>query len=71
MRAIKLGALGALIVAAALALLWITEAVPRADVASMAPKAFGAIAVLLVAGIALAAVRGDTSAPDSTDKRVP
>jgi hypothetical protein len=71
MRAIKLGAAAALLVVATLALLWITEAVPRADIAEMAPKALGALVVLIVAGVALAALSGKTSAPDNTDKPVP
>jgi hypothetical protein len=59
------------LVMAVLALLWITEAVPRSDIAEMAPKAFGALVVLIVAGVALDALSGKTNAPDSTDKPVP
>ncbi len=71
MRAMRLGGLAAVIVAAVLALLWITEAVPRSDVADMAPKALGAIAVIMVAGVVVTAIRGGTGSADGTDKPVP
>jgi len=71
MRAIKLGGVAALLVMAVLALLWITEAVPRADIAEMTPKALGGLLVLILAGVALRALTGRTSTPDSTDKPVP
>ena len=71
MRAIKFGALSSLLVAAVLALLWVTEAMPRSDVADMAPKAFGAIVVLVLTGVLLTALRGDARTPDNTDKPVP
>ena len=70
MRSAKLGLVAALIVVTGLALLWITEAVPRADVEDMAPKALLALAVLVIAGIVWSMLRG-TSSPDDTDKRVP
>ena len=71
MRIAKLGLAGALIVFAGLALLWVTKAVPEKDVRDMAPKAFGAIAVLIVVGIVWTAVRGNTAERDETDKPVP
>jgi len=67
----KLGAVATLVVAATLALLWMTGAVPGRDVADMAPRAFGAVAILVVAGVLLGALRGDRNAADSTDKPVP
>jgi len=71
MRIAKLGFAGALIVFAGLALLWVTKAVPEKDVRAMAPKAFGAIAVLIVVGLVWTAVRGNTAERDETDKPVP
>jgi len=71
MRALKLGAVAALVVAATPALLWVTAAIPRDDVADMAPKALGAVAVLVVAGILLGLFRVGATTPDQTDKPVP
>jgi hypothetical protein len=71
MRALKLGAVAAVLVLSVLALLWVTGAVPRADVASMAPKALAALAVLVAGGALLGALAGRNDAPDATDKRVP
>jgi hypothetical protein len=59
------------LVLSVLALLWVTEAVPRDDLAQMAPKALAALAVLIVAGALLGAIAGRNDAPDNTDKRVP
>jgi hypothetical protein len=70
MRSLKLGLVAVLIVATALALLWVTESVPRADVEQMAPKALLGIVVVVVAGVVLAALRGNSRA-DDTDKPVP
>jgi hypothetical protein len=71
MRGLKLGAVAVLLVVAVLALLWVTEAVPRSDVADMAPKALAAVGILVVAGVALGAVAGRTDVPDQSDKPVP
>ena len=71
MRALKLGAVAAVLVSCVLALLWVTEAVSRADVARMAPKAFAALAVLVAGGALLGALAGRNEAPDATDKPVP
>ncbi len=70
MRSAKLGLVGLLIVGTALTLLWITEAVPRNEVESAAPKALLALGVLVVAGIVWSALRGSTTV-DETDKRAP
>lgn len=71
MRVIKLGGIAVLIVSTSLALLWVTEAIPRADVRDIAPKALGAVLVVMLAGVVWAAFRGGTDLPDSTDKPVP
>jgi hypothetical protein len=71
MRAAKIGAVAALVVLTGLALLWVTEAVPRADIQDMAPKALGAVAVLVLAGILWSVLRGGAGARDDTDKPVP
>jgi hypothetical protein len=71
MRALKLGAVAAVLVVTGLALLWVTGAIPRGDIAQMAPKALAAILVLTGAGAVLGAVVGRNDAPDSTDKPVP
>jgi len=71
MRALRLGAVAALVVAATLALLWVTGAVPRSDIADMAPKAMGAVAVLVVTGVLLGLFRARVDTPDQTDKPVP
>jgi hypothetical protein len=71
MRALKLGAVAAVIVVTGLALLWVTGAVQRGDIAQMAPKALAAILVLTAAGAVLGAIVGRNDASDSTDKPVP
>ena len=71
MRIVKLGVLAALIVVTGLALLWVTEAVPRADLRDMAPKALGAVAILVIASYVWSILRGRTGAVDATDKPVP
>jgi hypothetical protein len=71
MRLAKLGALGALLVATCLGLLWITEAVPRDQLEDVALKALGAVAILVVAGFAWSAIRGRGAGADTTDKPVP
>ena len=70
MRSLKLGLVAALIVATALALVWVTEAMPRADVERMASKALLGLGVLVVAGIVWIALRG-SSEVDDTNKPVP
>jgi hypothetical protein len=70
-RAVKIGVLAALIVVTGLALLWMTEAIPRADVREMTPKALGAVLVLVLASLAWSAVRGNPAGRDDTDKPVP
>jgi hypothetical protein len=71
MRIAKLGAVATLIVVTVLALLWVTEAMPRADVERMAPKAIGAIVVLVAAAVVLSMLRGSPTTRDDTDKPVP
>ena len=71
MRTAKLGVVAALIVLTALALLWVTEFIPRADIESAAPKAFGAVAVLIFAGLAWSILRGNPGERDETDKPAP
>jgi len=71
MRTVKLGVLGALIVVTCLALLWVTEVVPRADIKDIAPKALGAVVVLVIASVVWSAISGKTSKMDNTDKPVP
>ena len=71
MRIAKLGAVAALLVVTGLALLWVTEAIPRADVENMAPKALGAVVVLVIAGVVLSMMRGSSTTRDDTDKPVP
>ncbi len=71
MRVLKLGAIAGLVVITGLALLWVTEAIPREDVRDIAPKALGAVLVLIVAGAVLVSVRGKSDVPDPTDKPVP
>jgi len=70
MRSAKLGLAAVLIVMTGLTLLWVTEAIPRAEIERMAPKALLAVAVLVVAGILWSALRGSTTV-DETDKRAP
>lgn len=70
-RTLKLGLIGALIVLTVLGLLWVTEAIPRDDVAAMAPKALGAIVILILAAAAYSMLRGGSHQPDRTDKPVP
>lgn len=71
MRSAKLGAVAALIVLAVVGVLWVTEAVPRDDLKDVAPKALGAILILVLAGVAWSAMRGPAGATDETDKKVP
>jgi hypothetical protein len=71
MRSLKLGALGLLIVITGVMLLWVTDAVPRADLSDIALKAIGAVVVLVLASFAWDAVRGTPASSDSTDKPVP
>jgi hypothetical protein len=71
MRPAKLGILAALIVVTGLALLWVTEAVPRDDLWDMAPKALGAVAILTIAGIIWSSMRGSPHTRDDSDKPVP
>lgn len=67
----RVGVLTALVVLTVLALLWVTEAVPRDQIEAIAPKALAALAILVVAGLVGSALRGNADAPDSTDKPVP
>jgi hypothetical protein len=71
MRTAKLGAVAALIVLTALSLLWVTEFIPRDEISRAAPKAFGAVAILVLAGLAWSVLRGNPAERDETDKRVP
>ena len=71
MRAVKLGAVAALVVLAAIGVLWMTNAFPREDLASAAIRALGAILVLVLAGVAWLSLRGPAGAADETDKKVP
>jgi len=68
---VKLGLLVSLIAAAALAILWILEIVPRAQLGGIALKTFGVIVVLLAAGAIWRTVRGRADVPDKTDQPVP
>src|SRR6185503_12457885 len=52
MRSLRLGALGLLIVITGILLLWVTNAVPRADITDIAVKAIGAVLVLVLASFA-------------------
>jgi len=71
MRSLRLGALGLLIVITGILLLWVTNAVPRADITDIAVKAIGAVLVLVLASFAWDAIRGTQPASDHTDKPVP
>jgi hypothetical protein len=71
MRIAKLGVLAALIVLTILALLWVTEAVPREQLTDIAPKALGAILVLEVAALIWSRVRGRTRVSEGSEKPVP
>ncbi len=70
-RAIRLGLIAALFVATGLALLWVTGAIERDELFTLALRALGVVAILAVAGIAYSALRGRVDAPDSTDQPVP
>jgi hypothetical protein len=70
MRSLKLGALGLLVVITGIMLLWVTDAVPRDDLKDIAPKAIGAVLVLVLASYVWSAMRGEPSG-DHTDKPVP
>ena len=71
MRSLKLGALGLLIVLTGIMLLWVTEALPREELRDLAPKAIGAVLVLVLASFAWSTLRGTPSDRDQTDKPVP
>ena len=70
MRILKIGVAAAVILGAALGLLWVTEVVPREDLAAMARMGYLALLVLFLAGAALRLVRRP-EAPDPTDRTVP
>lgn len=68
---VKIGLLVSLIAAAALAILWILELIPRAELGNIALKTFGVIAVVLAVAAIWRSVRGRADAPDKTDQPVP
>lgn len=71
MRAIKLGVLALIAAAAAIGILRITGLITEAQLPWLATRAFAAIALLLVAGVAIGAVAPRPVAPDSTDRPIP
>jgi len=71
MKPLKLGALSLLIVLTGILLLWVTEAVPRAELREMTPKAIGVVLVLILASYAWSVLRGEPTSTDHTDKPVP
>ena len=71
MPLLKLGLAGAVIIAAALGLLWITEVLPGDEVSRIASWSFGGLIVLLLAAVALRAIRGDASPGAGSDQPVP
>ena len=67
----KLGLLVSLIAAASLAILWILEVIPRSKLGDISLKAFGVIAVLLVASVIWRSLRGRADVADKSDQPVP
>jgi len=70
-RIIRVGLLVALIAAAVIGVLWVTEVVPASEIGGVAAKTFGSIAIIFAAAFAWRAVRGRTSVLDETDQPVP
>lgn len=70
MRPLRLGALGLLIVVTGILLLWVTNAIPSKDLRDLAPKAIGAVVILVLASIAWDAFRRPQHV-DSSDKPAP
>ncbi len=71
MRIGKLAALAAIIAGAVLGVLALNDLVARDDLADVAVKTFGSIAILFGAAYAWQSVRGKPGAMDRTDKPVP
>ncbi|HEY9230471.1 MAG TPA: hypothetical protein VIP11_27715 [Gemmatimonadaceae bacterium] len=67
----KLGLLVSIIAAAALAILWILDVIPRSEVGDIALKTLGVIAVIMVSAAIWRGVRGRADAPDRSDQPVP
>ncbi|MGQ0815221.1 MAG: hypothetical protein ACT4O1_12310 [Gemmatimonadota bacterium] len=71
MQIAKLGLLAAIIIGAVLGVLWATDMVPAEDITTMARNAYIGLAILVIAAVALRAVRGSEQPRDQTDKPVP
>lgn len=71
MRLAKLGAAGAVFIAAILALVWILDLVPADEIGTYAIWAFGGLLVLEIAAFALHAIRGNPEERDRMDRPVP
>jgi uncharacterized membrane protein YqjE len=71
MKIPRLWLLVALIAAAGLAILSITEVIPAGRLGEVALKTFGVLTVLVAASLGWKVVRGRSDVPDKTDQRVP
>ncbi|HJQ22036.1 MAG TPA: hypothetical protein VJ867_16950 [Gemmatimonadaceae bacterium] len=70
MRSLKLGALALLVVVTGILLLWVTDALPAKDLRDLAPKAIGAVLILMLAGFAWDSFRQPDHV-DASDKPAP
>jgi len=71
MRVIRAAILCALIAAALIGVLWVTDAITTSQLASVAGMTFGSIAILFGAAFLWRMIRGKTSVIDHTDQPVP
>ena len=71
MRQIRVALLCALIAAALIGVLWMTNAITSSQLASVAGMTFGSIAILFGAAFLWRVLRGRASVIDHTDQPVP
>ena len=71
MPLLKIGLAGAVIIAAILGLLWITEMVPADEIGRIATWSFGGLIILILAALALRMIRGDAAPRNESDHPVP
>ena len=71
MQFAKLGIAGAVLIAGALGLLWLTDILPQEQLGTVATWAFGGLLIILIAALALHLMRGNTQQRDQTDRPIP
>jgi type IV secretory pathway VirB2 component (pilin) len=70
-RLVKVVVLTTLLAVVVIGVLWVTGVLPRAELASVAAKTFGALGIIFAAAFVWKGIQGRTNVPDHTDQRVP